>query len=273
MATALIEEYYLNLLHAGRCEGNVYYLPEEVGIGKPGQLSRESYVAVNEIITRIGGRWNRKLGGHVFEDDPKPLMMLIFETGEMPPKNPTAFYATPPEVADRLLTDPMLPRIPLFRHPDGRGQVDVLEPSAGTGALLRAIRKHRPDVALDAVEIHPRYREILLRDGWDVAANDFLTFVPDLLYDAVVMNPPFAIEGEGLAYVTHIRHAMDLLRPGGVLLAIVSAGYIFRTDKRVTELREELQSGPKWGQVELANGAFKESGTGVRTVLLGWTKP
>jgi hypothetical protein len=67
MATALIEEYYLNLLHAGRCEGNVYYLPEEVGLGKPGQLSRESYVAVNEIITRIGGRWNRKLGGHVFE--------------------------------------------------------------------------------------------------------------------------------------------------------------------------------------------------------------
>lgn len=273
MSTALIEEYYLNLLHAGRVEGNVYYLPEEVGIGKPGQLSRESYVAVNEIITRIGGKWTRKLGGHVFEDDPKPLMLLIFETGEMPPKNPTAFYATPPEVAERLLTDPVLPRIPSGTC----GTPIILEPSAGTGHLVDAIVSHCVRRGLgpliDCCEILPRLQEKLVAAGHNLVAGDFLAYEPTDLYDAIVMNPPFAIEGDSLAYVTHIRHAMEMLRPGGVLLAVVPGGYSFRNNKRVKELREKLQDGPKWGRVDLADDAFKGSGTGVRTILLGWTKP
>lgn len=271
MATALIEEYYLNVLHAGHCEGNVFYLPEEVGLGKPGQLSRESYVAVNEIITRIGGKWNRKAGGHVFEDDPKPLMLLVFETGEMPPKNPTAFYATPPEVADRLLTDPTLPRIP-----SGQPLTTVLEPSAGAGHLADAVvsycNRERIMLGMCCCEILPRLRDKLVAAGHHLAASDFLTYIPpDPLFDAVVMNPPFAVEGDALAYVTHIRHAMDCVRPGGVVLSVVPGGFGSRTTRKVHELRETVMETGAWVTVE--DGAFKESGTGVRTILLGWTRP
>src|SRR4029077_8971896 len=170
MATALIEEYYLNLLHAGRCEGNVFYLPEEVGIGKPGQLSRESYVAASEILTRRGGKGNRKAGGHVFEDDPKPLMLLIFETGEMPPKNPTAFYATPPEVAEQLLRV-LGPRSLPFRSD---GTSIVLEPSAGTGALIDAIRElpNGAHYSIHCCEILPKFQEKLRAAGHNLVAED-----------------------------------------------------------------------------------------------------
>ena len=271
MATALIEKYYLDLLHAGRVEGNVFYLPEEVGIGKPGQLSRESYVAVNEIITRIGGKWNRKAGGHVFEDDPKPLMLLIFETGEMPPKNPTAFYATPPEVADRLLTDPYLPRIPM--RPIG---TKILEPSAGAGGLVEAIerycRQEGDEVpAIDCCEILPSFRTKLKAGAFHLVGSDFLDFIPAHPYDAVVMNPPFAVESDALAYITHIRHAMDCVRSGGVVLAVVPGGFGFRTTRKVHEFRETVMESGAWVSVE--DGAFKASGTGVRTILMGWTKP
>lgn len=62
-------------------------------------------------------------------------------------------FVTPAPVCDRLVT---LAEISNRDH--------ILEPSAGTGAILRAIRDTAPEAMCDAVEINSglvRYREII----------------------------------------------------------------------------------------------------------------
>lgn len=253
----------LDVLAAGHGDGNVFYLT-------PDQLDRKLYEAVNEVLTRIGGKWNRSRRGHMFEPDMDAgqLVALVVESREMPPKNPMAFFPTPPEVAGMLLDGPGLPRIP-------DGAVRLLEPSAGSGSLAEVVLAHCArrgiDVELDTCEVVPRMRDRLKQiDGVHLAGEDFLTYRPEELYDAVVMNPPFAVEGDRLAYLTHISRAWSLLAPGGVLLAVAPGGLTFRKDKPIAALRNLVERRGAW--IDAGDGAFKPSGTDVRTVLLGATK-
>jgi hypothetical protein len=77
------------------------------------------------------------------------------------------------------------------------------------------------------------------------------------------MNPPFA----GQADIEHVTHALNFLKPGGKLVAIMSAGVTFRQDRKAADFRALI-----WGMggtiEELPEDAFKQSGTSVRTVLV-----
>lgn len=85
------------------------------------------------------------------------------------------------------------------------------------------------------------------------------------------MNPPFALEGDNLAYITHIMHAWSLLAPGGRLDAFAPSGVAFREDKRVKGFRVLIE---QYGSFRMLDGgSFKESGTGVNTVLISMHKP
>lgn len=82
----------------------------------------------------------------------------------------------------------------------------VLEPSAGTGALVRAVRERQPAADVFAVEIDHRLCEALsplfavsagdnaARTTRHLLQGDFLEVMPDQLgaFDVVLMNPPFA---------------------------------------------------------------------------------
>jgi hypothetical protein len=253
----LVKPEVLDILKQGHCEQDRYYLPTI-------QLDRKMYVAVNEVLERIGGKWNRKSKAHVFEDvDPAQLLDLIFQTGEMPPKNPTAFFPTP-----RILIDEML-------HISNDTE-RILEPSAGKGAIAEAIRSYcqRYDITaqLDCCEIVPQFRKVLKEKGFHLVDEpDFLQCQLGPVYDQIIMNPPFALEGDNLAYITHITHAWSLLAPGGRLDAFAPSGVAFREDKRVKEFRALIE---QHGSLrELGGGSFKESGTGVNTALISMCKP
>ncbi|ENM1723444.1 class I SAM-dependent methyltransferase [Escherichia coli] len=92
-------------------------------------------------------------------------------------------FVTPAPVCDRLVT---LAEISNRDH--------ILEPSAGTGAILRAIRDTAPGAMCDAVEINSglvRY----LRDNFNgvrVQCGDFMEWQPVQYYSRVIMNPPFS---------------------------------------------------------------------------------
>lgn len=134
--------------------------------------------------------------------------------------------------------------------------MDVLEPSAGTGAIVRAIPCIRPKGSVTACEINSKlaYAPAIV-EYVDVVENcDFLTLDPIVKYDRVVMNPPFS----GGADIAHIRHAMLFLRPGGRLVALCAGGP-----------RQEAQLRPMAATWEsLPAGSFKDSGTNVNVVLL-----
>jgi predicted RNA methylase len=244
----------VTVLGAAWVTGNELRLP-------PGQLARPLYEEVNEALTRLGGKWKGgRTKAHVFgEIDPAPLLDEIRATGAMPAKNPTAFFSTPPEIVARLIDAAFI------RMCDRLGAL-LLEPSAGRGAIADAMRTAAPSAMIDAVELLPANAAVLRQKGHVVVEGDFLTFAPEYRYDACAMNPPFAVDGDPLAYINHVRHALALVHRGGSLAAIVPAGLSFRNDRRTREFRDQVLA---CGSIEaLPDDAFVVSGTAVRTLLI-----
>lgn len=145
----------------------------------------------------------------------------------------------------------------------------VLEPSAGTGNLVRAIadRLHGFDCGrVVAVEINAalvselqaqRSKTLYATDyTFKIIQRDFLECEPSELgdFDRIVMNPPF----EDGADIKHVLKARTFLKPGGKLAAIVANG---------PRQRAALMGlAARW--IDLPAGSFKESGTMVNTAMI-----
>jgi tRNA A58 N-methylase Trm61 len=128
----------------------------------------------------------------------------------------------------------------------------VLEPSAGTGALLDEIPA---DCGVTAIEIDLNLADNLgrLYDTVRVIHGDFLEH-EEGGYDRIVMNPPF---DHGLD-IKHILYARKLLAPEGRLVAICPDGPRQReTFEPIAELYEPLPE-----------GTFAAAGTMVRTAVV-----
>lgn len=144
----------------------------------------------------------------------------------------------------------------------------VLEPSAGHGMLAEAARAAGAKV--DAVELAGDLREILQAKGFGLVGSDFMATTPAQSYDAVVMNPPFS----GDMDVDHVRHAYDHLKPGGRLVAIVSATAGDRQNNKNKAFREWFD-GLGGSEQAMPEGSFKASlnPTDVRTKIFVIDKP
>lgn len=88
---------------------------------------------------------------------------------------------------------------------------DVLEPSAGRGALALACMDSGAN-GVECFENNREYVDELLSQGFPVTHGDFLRFHPaGRRYERIVMNPPFTKNQD----VKHVRHAMLWLKPSG----------------------------------------------------------
>lgn len=139
----------------------------------------------------------------------------------------------------------------------------VLEPSAGKGNIADLVRELHPGAQLDVIECNYTLRGILIYKGHNLIAGDCLE-VRNPIYNVIVMNPPF----EKLADIDHVRHAYEnLLADGGRLVSIMGESAFFRSDNKAMVFRQWLQE--VGGSVfNIPDGAFKESGTGVRTRMI-----
>lgn len=162
------------------------------------------------------------------------------------------YFPTPPDIVARML-----------EHAGNLDGLTIIEPSAGDGAILDAIRAEYPSARLMACERNHTLCTILEAKGHLVDASDCTEWKPPFQCDRVLMNPPFE-NGQDAA---HIRLAHSWLRDGGRLVAIMSPGPFFRNDLKSLEFREwfERMGGEKF---DLPAGAFKASGTSVATVLV-----
>ncbi len=136
----------------------------------------------------------------------------------------------------------------------------VLEPSAGTLRIVNAVLEIEPTAQLVAVEINPRLADVIKQWHPSVTTNcaDFLEFQDSHGFDCILMNPPF----ENGSDIAHIKHAITMLRGGGVLVGICANG-----PRQQRELRPLIEaSGGDWEP--LPAETFAESGTSVNTVLL-----
>jgi phospholipid N-methyltransferase len=157
-------------------------------------------------------------------------------------------FPTPPALAKRMA-----------KLADIEGGDRVLEPSAGTANLIRAIVDAQPMADVFAVEVNRALCDALpvglLFDG-EALCQDFLTCTTEQLgrYNKILMNPPFANGAD----IEHIKHALRFMKRDGVLVALCANG-----PRQQAELRPLADT---WE--ELPDGTFADQGTGVRVVLL-----
>ncbi len=250
-----IQEDILNILAECRVDGNVAYLPQV-------QLDRKTYLAVNDCLESIGGKWNRKTKGHVFDESAGDALEQLILTGETTKAKSDRqifqYFPTPREIGDR-----MCEMAEINEHSR------VLEPSAGEGALVKAIIAAGAQ-SVYCVELNPA----MIMDLEKLSCADTIVAVHcgDFLaaglgekinMDRVVMNPPFSRQQD----IDHIREAYNVLALGGVLVSIVSESPFFRTNKKSTEFCEWLRD-KVVDVVQLPEGAFKSSGTMVRARII-----
>lgn len=234
-----IQDDVMDVLRRSTITGNVLVLPR--------QLDRALYVATNKILEASGGKWNKKHQGHLFESDPTDVLGLAMENGKvLNHKQTYQFFSTPPEIVNRMI---------LLANLDNG--MRVLEPSAGTGSIIRGIksttRAHVTAIDIDPEKVKGLRKENLCEMEY---AGDFLVdfdrkFLGD--FDRILMNPPFT----GGQDIKHIEHARQFLKPGGRIVAISSAS---------TKARSYLESVASHTE-EVEAGAFKESGTSILTLL------
>lgn len=154
------------------------------------------------------------------------------------------YYPTPPEVAERVLRG-------IYIEQGSK----VLEPSCGCGRILDALRKTGADAV--GIEVDPGRVAQARAKGHKVMLANFLETVPTGDFDRVVMNPPFS----GRHYAQHVNHALEFLKPGGTLTAILPV--TARYDHGLLDGRWE----------DLPVGSFRESGTNINTTVLTMRRP
>lgn len=142
---------------------------------------------------------------------------------------------TPENIADLMAS--------FFKEGD---YFDILDPAAGTGVLLDAcIRVLGPKINISAVEIDEDLLPSLLKKGYKTNHQDFFDFNKKV--DGVIMNPPYIrqellslnnkmqlnrkisfknISSRANLYLYFLIKALDILHPGGRLVAIIPNTWI-----------------------------------------------
>lgn len=246
-----IENEIIKILSECTIKNNTIFLPKM-------QLDRKTYLTINKHLGHIGGKWNRKAKGHIFDSDPTDSFENMLITGETTDfKKEFQFFETPPGLARKMIDMAEIDKI----RTDGY----ILEPSAGRGAIIDCINTLPFGATIHAVELDQRNCEILIEKGFGIVEEgNFLTMgfrVPQ--WDRIIMNPPFTRQQD----VDHILHAYSLLENKGILVSVVSEGPFFRENKKSTNFRKFLEKVD--AQIIInPEGTFKFSGTMVKTRLI-----
>lgn len=261
MASNRISPAALEVLKKSTWQDGKLYLPKET-------LERRLYVQVDDVIQRLGGKWNSKAKAHVFNAANNPAETgewdEVVATGIMPDKNPDAYWPTPSPVVGEMLN------IARVYELEVKPVQVILEPSAGEGNILGPFRSAFPFANVFGIELNDlRFAKIAKMPDVVVFHGDFLQMELAALAhkcDIVVMNPPFAVPGDSLAYISHIKHAVQkYLAPWGWLIAITPASVEFRMDRRTHNLRRFFD---RFGNIKrLPQGSFDVVGTAVGTCL------
>lgn len=228
-------------------KNNVVILPDV-------QLDRKDYEQVKKKLEGIGGKWKGgKIKGFVFSSDPTNLLNQIQSGEKINLKKDFQFFRTPDHIANKMV---QLANIKFDNK--------ILEPSAGDGSIINAIRRAGFIGSIDYCELMENNRLILEKqENIVLVENDFLLYPSWEEYDRIIANPPFSNNQD----IDHIMKMYHALKDDGIIVSICSTHYVLSNNKKETEFRDFLDR--KAISIEdIEPGEFKESGTMIATKLI-----
>lgn len=241
------------ILQSCTVEGLIVKLPPE-------RLDRNVYAEVKKALELIGGKWKGgKTYGFVFKADPTDLLQQIANGEKRNLKKEYQFFATPVALAKRMA------EMAELGETEDQPYGDILEPSAGQGAIVKAIHAATDNaVTVYCYELMDINREILSKmSGVKLVGDDFMKAASIVQYNRIIANPPFTKNQD----IDHIRLMYNLLKPGGIMVTLSSPSWTFGSQKKQVEFKQWLTDVGAHTE-EIPADTFKESGTSIRTVLI-----
>lgn len=162
------------------------------------------------------------------------------------------FFPTPDQVIDTMLDMACI-----------ESHHRVLEPSAGLGSIADRIVALNRGIDIHCLEVNYSLCNILSLKGHKYTQGDFLEWngaktSPSLLFDRIVMNPPF----ERKQPSQHIHHAYNMLAPGGRLVALLPPNHLDQLSD-LPYTNERLLDG-----AFNSRSAFRQTGVSVSMVVI-----
>jgi len=155
------------------------------------------------------------------------------------PRHAADLYETPGGAVEMLLR-----HVPL--------QSPVLEPSAGRGAIVSALRRHGLEVRGSDLFDHGAEPGLAIASG-----VDFLSMTSMAGCRSIAMNPPFK-DAEA-----HVRHALQLLPDGATLAVLLRSNW--RNAKRRANLLKHLHLELIAGRLKMLPPGALDRGHGATT--------
>jgi protein-L-isoaspartate O-methyltransferase len=211
-------------------------------------LNKEEQTIFDDVLIAIGAVIEKRgtMSIYCFEFDAMKLFHIVYAYGRIPDHKSYQFYPTPQEIVDYVL------ECANISH-----GASVLEPSAGSGRFVNAIRALNRDLKITAVELEKIRATALSEAGCcDVVMHgDFMKMeFAEKKFDYVIMNPPFR-DGQAVA---HVKRATELLTDSGTLFAVVPTS--FKLDSAMI----------KCESLKTFDNAFDRTSIPVKVVKINW---
>lgn len=234
------------ILQNSKWDGEILTLPQV-------QFDKKSYATVKAWIEESFGTWNSQKQGFTWKFDASRVVSILTQGKRCNLRQDFQFFATPDAVADLVASK--------FSSIDK--SMTILEPSAGTGALINAVRRLCPEATVDCYELMPENVQILKNiPGARILGEDFIKECHDK-YQRIIANPPFS----GNQDIQHVYKMFESLTINGEMSVITSQHWKIASDSKCKNFRKWLEEHNAQIQ-DIAAGEFKESGTGIQTSLI-----
>lgn len=230
-----------------KVDGNILYLPPI----SEGML--HNYADVRKALLNAGAKYNKNK--FVFSSDAQPFIDRLCGGQSVNIRREFQAFYTPSELADHAV-----------KLAEIKKHHSILEPSAGQGAMVKAIHRAVPGSVVDCCELMPENQVVLSKIvNSTFICDDFLKIGKEWngYFDRILANPPFTKNSD----VAHIRKMYECLKPRGRLVSIASKHWEHSENKKEKEFRVWLKSvDADIHQIEA--GRFKESGTMISSCII-----
>lgn len=228
-----------------RIDGNIVSLPDI------NSFKLTNYADVRKALINAGAKYKKNT--FVFPSEAQPFMNKLLNGESVNIKQEYQFFPTPDDIADWIVIQANIVETDI-----------VLEPSAGQGALVKAINRQFPAMKIGCIELMDANREILSKmptvqlftpEGNDFLSQDVTNNFKDT-FDKIVANPPFSNNQD----IDHIRQMYYCLKNNGRLVSIASKHWEISGNKKEAEFKQWLNDIGA-GIYPIERGKFKSSGT------------